>query len=112
MRQQLKITSIHEALSDLPRSTVDEFLEYHKANPAIWKGFEKFSLEVWAKGRKHYGAKAIMERVRYEVEIEIGGDFKANNNYTSYYARILVAKYPELQGFFEFRKLEGLRSAA
>lgn len=112
-QNRLNIESIHEALRGVPRTTIDEFLEYHRNNPAIWKGFERFSLEVWARGRKHYGAKAIMERARYELDIEQGNsEFKINNNFVSYYARIMLAKYPELKGFFEFRRVEGLKSAA
>lgn len=91
--------------------TVIAFRQYHRDNPKVWPWFERFALEA-AKRGKQRGAKAIMERVRWEAEIEQGGEFKANNNYTAYYARVFVKKYPQYNGFFEFREVHGIKEAA
>jgi hypothetical protein len=98
-----------DCLHDVPAATKAAFLAYHKSNPEVWREFERFALEA-ANKRKHYGAKSIMERVRWESEIAYGKDFKANNNFTAYYSRIFAAKYP-LFDLFEFRKLKGLKAA-
>ena len=102
---------INIALADIDPATRSAFLTAHKESPEVWRYFEKFALEAIASGREHYGAKGIMERVRWHTEIEHGVDFKCNNNFTAYYARIFAAKYPEHAGFFEFREIRGLRAA-
>lgn len=101
----------NQALADVPEQTRAEFMRYHMAHPEIWKAFERFALQAFAAGKKHYGAKGIFERVRWETEIVHGREFKANNNYVSYFARIFAAKYPEARDFFEFREIKGLRAA-
>jgi len=90
------------------------FVEYHKANPEVWKYFLQFAREIRASGRKHYGAKSIMERVRFDCDIKNpNAEFKINNNFTALYARCLALKYPqEFGNFFEFRTLHGLKEAA
>jgi hypothetical protein len=98
-----------EALSGVDKDTQDRFLAYHNQHPEVWQAFERFALEA-AEVRGRYGAKGIMERVRWHTEITRGEDFKANNNFTAYYARIFVAKHPRFSGLFEFREINGLRS--
>lgn len=88
--------------------TLDEKFElYHKQNPQIFELFQKFARRAKQAGFKRFGAKAIMERVRWEVYIEDPSDeqFKINNNYTSRYVRLLEKTNPEFKGFFEKRTL-------
>lgn len=92
--------------------TVTMFFQSFQAQPDVWRQFEKFTLESIAKKIKR-GSKAIMERVRWECEeLEPGRDWKCNNNFTAYYARVFSYKYPEHRDYFEFRRVEGLRRAA
>jgi len=90
-------------------STIDQFIDHHRKNPEIWREFERFALRAVKAGRQRLGAKAIMERVRWETEVEGGVDWKCNNSYTAYYARMFAAKYPEAKGMFEFRTIKGLK---
>jgi hypothetical protein len=90
-------------------ATIDQFIDHHRKNPEIWREFERFALRAIRAGRQRLGAKAIMERVRWETEVEGGVDWKCNNSYTAYYARMLTAKYPEAKGLFEFRTVKGLK---
>lgn len=95
----------------VPADTVDDFLNYHEANPQIWKEFQKYALFVISRNKK-IGAKGIYERVRWDLEIESEGEFKLNNNYAAYYARAFELKHPGHKGFFEFRTITGLKDAA
>lgn len=89
-------------------SAFERFLKFHKANPRVYQLFEMFTLQVIQSGRKQYGAKAIFERVRWESTIiSRGDDFKLNNNYTAYYARLYMEAHPEHAGFFETRQRRG-----
>lgn len=93
------------------QNTVLHFIGWHKKNPAVWKEFETLALQLWHKGAMHYGAKAIFEIIRYKRRVEKNEDFKCNNNYAAYYARIFALKYPKLKNFFEFREVKGLSEA-
>jgi hypothetical protein len=93
----------------VPSKTAAQFIKWHEQNPQVWREFEKLALELIAAGRKRYGAKCIMEVVRFNRMIETRTDFKVNNSYVTYYARIFAIKYPQYEGFFEERKIKGLK---
>ena len=81
--------------------------EYHKKYPLVWRWFVRYTVQLIDKGFKHYGAKSIFERIRWETDIpDVTGKstFKINNNYTSFYARRFVKFYPEHKDFFLFRE--------
>jgi len=80
------------------------FLEFDRANPEVWRLFVRFTFQVIRSGRRHYGAKAVFERIRWHVALETTEvDFKLNNNFTAYYARKFHEEYPEHAGFFHTR---------
>lgn len=82
----------------------ERFQWYDETNPQVYVAFKKFAYELLAT-RRRGGAKAIMERVRWETRTMLGNDsFKINNNYTAYYARKLVAEAPRFAGFFNSRE--------
>lgn len=103
--------SLQSFLYTLPEAARRPFSDYVHANRGVWEAFERFALEAAATGRKHFGAKLIVERVRWECEIEQRGEFKCNNNFTAYLARLFVTKYPEHRDLFEFREVSGLKAA-
>ena len=87
------------------------FATYHDANPHVFKLFRKYALEARSRGFRYYGAKAIMELVRWEISTttkDVDG-FKINNNYTSRYARLLEQVDPSFVGFFRKRELKSER---
>jgi hypothetical protein len=90
---------------DLP--AIEKFIAFHRASPRVWRLFERFALQA-AKTGRNYGAKCIMERIRWEEEIENDTAFKVNNNYTAMYARLFAWKYPEHKDMFGFREVKGL----
>jgi hypothetical protein len=90
--------------ADIDRATLRRFWKFHRENPEIYKQFRQFGRDALMRGYDHYGSKAIMEVIRWHMEIEtFGDDFKINNNYTSCYARMLVLLEPEFEGFFRLR---------
>lgn len=83
-----------------------KFDTYDRRNPKVYQLFKRFAYEALMTGHRHFGAKAIMERVRWETIINTTGDqFKVNNNYTSRYVRKLITEKPEFEGFFRVHKL-------
>lgn len=99
------------------REDLKLFTEYHDARPWIWKQFYRFAAELLPiaqqKGRK-FGAKLIMERVRWEHEFsneKISDDeFTICNDFTALYARLLAWKVQAFQNVFEFKRPTGLAS--
>lgn len=81
------------------------FQKYDDENPHIYEAFRRFALQAIGYGRKYYGAKSIMERVRWNTMEEGNDDFKINNNYTAYYARKFENEFPQHKGFFRKRKV-------
>lgn len=89
-------------------TNIDErFNEFNANHPHIFNLFCTFALQVKARGKK-IGAKAIAERIRWEIYFELPKleEYKINNNYISRYARLAVKKYPELITVFNFRSLK------
>jgi len=83
-----------------------QVIKFHKANPLVWRMFERFTFEMVNTGRKHYSVNAVFERMRWEADLKSGpgNTFKLNNNYRAFYARAFHRRYPELDGFFRTRK--------
>jgi hypothetical protein len=97
-----------ELLKDgVPLDTIEAFIDSFKQNPAVWRMFEKYTLDAIASGRK-LGAKAVMERVRWESEIERNQEFKVSNNWTAYYARVFAIKHPAHRRYFDFKAVKGV----
>jgi len=84
------------------------FWEYHVAHPKVWELFCIFTLERITRGFKHYSAKGIYERIRWETDQanhEGVAAFKLNNNYHALYARMFMDNYPQYRTFFRTRHL-------
>jgi len=81
--------------------------DWHKNNPSVWDRFEAYTLEAIESGRRHYSHWAIVNRIRWNTEIETkGGEFKISNDYIGMYARLFHARYPQYDGFFKLKPLK------
>lgn len=85
-----------------------DFLIWAARNPNIVGLFFRFADQAWDSGRRTLGAKLIVERIRWETMVESqGDDFKVNNNYTAYLARMYVRQKPDRSKLFRFREVRG-----
>ncbi len=81
--------------------------EWHKENPQVWEKFKEYTLEAIGSGRKHYSHWAIVNRIRWNREVETkGGEFKISNDYICFYARLFHAMFPEHKEFFKLKPLK------
>jgi len=90
-----------------PLTIQERFEIYDRNHPEVWRLFVEFALLAKARGRTRYSARAIMQRIRWEreVEQEAAEPFKISNLWSSRYARKLVNADPETwTGFFELRQ--------
>ncbi len=83
----------------------DRWRDFHRANPQVFNLFEHFARQALNKGhRKRFGARMIGERIRWYTSIETSGDdYRLNDHYWPYYARLLMLLFDEFAGFFEIR---------
>src|SRR5690349_299502 len=97
MSQQLALQFDHKIAKS--------FMEYHAANPDVYRYFKRFAFELINRGAKHLGGKMIMERIRFETAVRVDDSpFKANNSYTSFYVRLFAREYPRYAELFETRR--------
>ena len=83
-----------------------KFREFHAENPKVERALFKIAMELKKKGYESYGLPAIWEVLRYNFAIDVPGKvYKFNNNHKTYYARLLMLKYPKLKGFFPIRDM-------
>jgi len=83
---------------------VEQFWKFHVENPEVYDELKNLALKMKRTGRKHYGMKGLFEVLRWHRALETTDEeFKLNNNYTAFYARMLMKRLPELEGFFSLR---------
>ena len=89
-------------------SIQERFEVWIARHPDVYSEFKKIAEGLLARKRAHYGAKAIMEVIRFHRAMS-GQDeaepFKINNIYSSRIARKLMEEDERFAGFFETREL-------
>jgi len=80
-------------------------------NPHIYHAFEEQALKAINRGRKKISAKLIINWIRWHDFLESDDkNFRINDAYQSYYARLFIDKNPQHSEIFEFRKLRNEES--
>ena len=82
------------------------FRKFHHTNPHVYKALKRLCLQVRRSGVSRFGIRTVWERLRWYAEFETTrrDEWKLNNNYTKYYARLLMQNEPELADLFEVRE--------
>lgn len=83
----------------------DEFILWLKKNVTVWRGFFDKTVEAYQHKHRHrFGAKAILEILRWEsFTRDADVTFKINNNYAPDLARLVMDVRPALKGYFKIR---------
>jgi hypothetical protein len=89
-------------------TTIQERFEaFDREHPEIFESLVTMAFDLRKRGFHRYGLKSLFERLRWHFQVERGDeDWKLNNIYTSRYVRKMIQEYPELDGFFETRRLK------
>lgn len=92
-----------------PEATIREaFLRFHHDNPHVYEELVRLTRRAWQTGNHRIGIGMLFEVLRWRHMLRTSGDdFKLNNNYRSYYARMILARHPEFGDIFELRRLHG-----
>ena len=86
----------------------EQFEQFHKLNPQVATALEEMASELIQRGRKKVGIKMLMEVLRWNYQMKTddpNSDFKLNNNYAPYYARLLIERHPDWTDIFELRQI-------
>jgi len=84
----------------------ERFCHFHEAHPEVYRLLVRFTQEAVAAGRTRIGIRMIWERMRWTQWIErrlSDEEFKLNDHYTPFYARLMMAEEPGLADIFETR---------
>ena len=87
--------------------TIEEaFWRFHEANPHVYDELVMLVRRAQRRGVRKLGIGMLFEVLRWRHALRTGGDeFKLNNNYRSYYSRLMMIREPGLEGIFETRRL-------
>lgn len=86
----------------------DRFESFHRDNPKVYETLVRLAREwINRTGRRKLGIATLFERARWELSLATSDpEFKLNNTYRAYYARLLMAQEPDLAGLFDCRASE------
>lgn len=77
--------------------------EWIRLNPALWEGIEAWALNETAHQRK-FAMQTALERIRWKDYVDNAGQpTKVSNDYGAIWARILMAKHPEVEPYITTR---------
>ena len=95
-------------LSLLCSETAARFEEFHADNPRVYDVLVALARQwVSSTGRRKLGIKTLYERARWEIAMQTSdADFKLNNNFTAFYARLIMDRERDLDGMFDLRASE------
>lgn len=96
---------------DLPKfrdtSMTRAFWEFHGDNPHVLRELLKLARQIKERGYAHYSINTLFEVVRWHRNLEMTDvEFKLNNNYRAYYARMIMAADTDLNELFRLRSSE------
>ena|ERR1700722_12231377 len=79
---------------------------FHAANPQVYAELVKRTEVLRARGRTRFGIAMLFETLRWDYYMTTSdptSEFKLNNSYRSFYARLLMDEHPEWGPIFELR---------
>lgn len=85
----------------------DRWQAFHHANPWVMERLVEMARRLKTRGVKQYGIAALWEVLRYDWTLyteDPTSTLKLNNDYRAFYAREIMRRYADLNGFFTTRR--------
>lgn len=81
--------------------------EYHKKNPRVYNLFCIETFKAIKMKKTKLSSKMIINFIRWNMYLEtVGSDeYKINDAFTPYYARLFEHEHPQYEGIFEKRRI-------
>lgn len=81
------------------------FEAFHRRNPHVLEVVESLAWAMWLQGVRRWGMKGIFEVLRWRYAMQTQGEqYKLNNVFTAFYARVVAARHRPLAHFFQVRR--------
>lgn len=83
----------------------DRFEAFHRDNPWVYNTLVRLARE-WGRTTGHgkLGIATLYERARWDIALATrNADYKLNNTYRAYYARLIMHRESDLNGLFDLR---------
>lgn len=83
-----------------------EFERFHLAHPEVYEVLVKLARKAKRKGHDRLGIAMLWEVMRWEhmVGDQSGKEWKLNNNWKAFYARLIMEQEPDLAELFDTRR--------
>lgn len=92
---------------DIDTELLKKFKAYHLENPHVYDEFLSNALKMKSLGRRKYSAWTIVNKIRWDWDVQSSDRvFKINNDFIALYARLVIYHRPEFTNFFEMRKMK------
>lgn len=102
----LPLTELHVPEGRRPSDRAEAFAQFHAINPRVYERLVVLARRVRNKGRARCSIRMLWEFLRHELILNTtdpNSDFKLNDHYTPFYARMLMGREADLAGLFETR---------
>ena len=99
------LTPERQSVYDFAPGDADpKFWQFHADNPEVYEELRGLAIQLHRAGRMQYGIMALLNVVRWQRALQTTDpEYKINNNFAPFYARLLMARESDLRGFFELR---------
>lgn len=91
------------------------FCAFHDANPGVYEAIVWHARELKRRGFTGVGMRYLFEHERYNRKRDnsrtVGIETGLNNNFATFYGRLVEAQEDDLEGFFRLRAIGGERAA-
>lgn len=83
----------------------ERFEKFHRENPQFYVDLTTLARRFRDRTGRECGIQRLVEIVRFDLEMQSRTDeeFKVNNDFAAFYARLIMLREPDLAGFFQVR---------
>ena len=97
---EVNMNSVDKSSKDL----VTEWKHFHVKNPEVYELFKLFAFEAIIKGHLRLSSEMIINRIRWDTSVVTSDkDYKINNDYKPFYARLFMEEHQTYGNFFNTR---------
>lgn len=91
--------------SEAERDHRARFEAFHHRNPEVYDRIVELARAAVQAGHQRVGIAMLFEVLRYDSMVghDRREDYKLNNDYKAFYARLVMDREPDLEGVFELR---------
>lgn len=86
----------------------ERFEGFHRDNPDFYRELVRLARRFRARTGRACGIQRLIEIVRFDLDMQSVShdDFKINNDFAAYYARLIMHSEPDMRGFFQLRRAD------